>query len=271
MCGQPHLHTGLAQWIERLATNQGLLGVRISQPVPKKIFRTLLGFEIFVFIAFSSYLYLEVSKMSLNQKLIIARGRKCEQCGITQWLGQPINLEVHHIDFNHQNNNEENLILLCPNCHSYTENHSKNIYQNNVSEEELVQALLDCESIREALLKVGLSTAGANYSRVRALIQKHKIEKFYIKERKFHYCLDCGAPIDEEAVRCRQCANLNNRFCDRPTREELKKLIREQSFVSIGRLYNVSDNAIRKWCDAYCLPRTKTTINKYSDEDWARL
>lgn len=209
--------------------------------------------------------------MSLNQKLIIARGRKCEQCGITQWLGQPINLEVHHIDFNHQNNNEENLILLCPNCHSYTENHSKNIYQNNVSEEELVQALLDCESIREALLKVGLSTAGANYSRVRALIQKHKIEKFYIKERKFHYCLDCGAPIDEEAVRCRQCANLNNRFCDRPTREELKKLIREQSFVSIGRLYNVSDNAIRKWCDAYCLPRTKTTINKYSDEDWARL
>lgn len=209
--------------------------------------------------------------MTLNQKLIAKRGRRCEQCGITHWLDQPINLEVHHIDFNHQNDNEENLILLCPNCHSYTENHSKNIYDNKVSEEDLVQALLECESIREALLKVGLSTAGANYNRVRALIQKHKIEKFYIKERRLHYCLDCGAPIDEGAIRCRKCASLNSRVCDRPSREELKKLVREQSFVSIGRLYDVSDNAVRKWCDAYCLPRTKSTINKYSNEDWERL
>ena len=28
-------YTGLAQWKEHLATNQGLLGVRISHPVPK--------------------------------------------------------------------------------------------------------------------------------------------------------------------------------------------------------------------------------------------
>lgn len=39
--------------------------------------------------------------MSLNQKLIMERGRKCEQCGITHWFNLPINLEVHHIDFNH--------------------------------------------------------------------------------------------------------------------------------------------------------------------------
>lgn len=209
--------------------------------------------------------------MSLNQELIAARGRKCEKCGLTHWLEQPINLEVHHIDFNHQNDSEENLILLCPNCHSYTENHSKNIYSNKVSDEELVEALLECDNIREALLKVGLSTAGANYSRVRALVQKYKIEKFYIKERRMQYCLDCGVPIDDGAVRCRQCANLNSRTCERPTREELKDLIRKESFTSIGKLYGVSDNAVRKWCDSYYLPRTKSTINKYSEEDWARL
>ena len=33
---------------------------------------------------------------------------------------QIIPLEVEHIDGNFQNNNEDNLILLCPNCHSLT-------------------------------------------------------------------------------------------------------------------------------------------------------
>lgn len=209
--------------------------------------------------------------MSLNHELIALRGRKCEQCGITQWLGKPINLEVHHIDFNHNNNEFCNLILLCPNCHSYTENHSKNIYSNTVSEAELVEALLKKETIREALLSVGMSTAGANYARVRALIQKYKIEKFYQKERKLQYCLDCGAPIDDGAVRCRQCTNIKNRVCERPTRDELKTLIRNKSFTDIGKIFGVSDNAIRKWCDSYCLPRTKSVINKYGEEDWIKL
>ena len=209
--------------------------------------------------------------MSLNQKLIMKRGRKCEQCGITHWFGLPINLEVHHIDFNHQNDNDDNLILLCPNCHSYTENHSKNIYSNNVSDEKLVQALQESETIREALLKVKLSTTGANYARVRALIQKYKIVKFYQKERELNYCLDCGVPIDDGAVRCRECSSLRQRVSVRPSREELKKMIRTNSFIAIGKKYGVSDNAIRKWCDSYCLPRTKTVINKYSDEEWIAL
>ena len=30
--------------------------------------------------------------------LIKLRGRKCECCGYTQWLNNPINLEIHHIN-----------------------------------------------------------------------------------------------------------------------------------------------------------------------------
>lgn len=40
------------------------------------------------------------------------------------------------------------------------------------------------------------------------------------------------------------------------------------SFTAIGKMFNVSDNAIRKWCDAEHLPRTKKEINSYSDEEW---
>lgn len=54
--------------------------------------------------------------------LIHLRGRKCECCQNTEWLGQPINLEIHHLNGDRKDNRLENLHLLCPNCHSYTEN-----------------------------------------------------------------------------------------------------------------------------------------------------
>ena len=47
---------------------------------------------------------------------------KCEICGLTEWLNNPIQLQIHHIDGDHMNNEIENIQLLCPNCHSQTEN-----------------------------------------------------------------------------------------------------------------------------------------------------
>jgi hypothetical protein len=48
--------------------------------------------------------------------------RRCECCGNTEWMGHPIVLELHHIDGDHNNNKLENLQMLCPNCHSITDN-----------------------------------------------------------------------------------------------------------------------------------------------------
>lgn len=45
---------------------------------------------------------------------------KCECCGLTEWLGEPIPLELHHKDGNHFNNELDNFQLLCPNCHAKT-------------------------------------------------------------------------------------------------------------------------------------------------------
>ena len=56
---------------------------------------------------------------------------------------------------------------------------------------------------------------------------------------------------------------------DRPvTREQLKDLIRNKPFTHIGVKFGVTDNAIKKWCDKFNLPRTKREINQYSDEQW---
>lgn len=96
-----------------------------------------------------------------------------------------------------------------------------------------------------------------------------------IREENKNYCIDCGAEILQSSTRCTICANkirgLNCRVADRPEREELKSLIRSISFLEIGRRFGVTDNAVRKWCDTYNLPRTKKEIQKINDIDWESL
>lgn len=48
---------------------------------------------------------------------------RCEECGLENWNGSPIPLELHHINGNNKDNKLENLKLLCPNCHALTDNY----------------------------------------------------------------------------------------------------------------------------------------------------
>ena len=48
---------------------------------------------------------------------------RCECCGLTEWLGEPIPLELHHKDGNRANNTLDNFQLLCPNCHAKTDSY----------------------------------------------------------------------------------------------------------------------------------------------------
>lgn len=46
--------------------------------------------------------------------------RKCYNCNNTEWLGNPIPIELEHKNGNNRDNRKENLTLLCPNCHALT-------------------------------------------------------------------------------------------------------------------------------------------------------
>lgn len=61
------------------------------------------------------------------------------------------------------------------------------------------------------------------------------------------------------------------RALPRPNREELKELVRNNRFVTIGEMYGVTDDGVRKWCSKFGLPTRMSKIKEYSDEEWDKL
>lgn len=112
------------------------------------------------------------SRTDIKQVLFSERGRKCECCGLSEWLNQPITIQLHHIDGDSENNIRSNLLLLCPNCHSFTDNFCKHKIQNNISDEDFLSALKSEPSICAACRALGISPNQSNYKRAYRLLNQ---------------------------------------------------------------------------------------------------
>lgn len=154
-----------------------------------------------------------IKSSTLRKKLIEdgIKKHKCEQCELVEWLEKPIPLELHHIDGNRFNFELVNLQLLCPNCHSLTENYgSKN------------------KKVRKISKKI---------------IEKTKINK----EKK----CECGNVIKRKSKNCIECSKKKQRKVKRPEYELLIKQVSELGYSGTGRLYGVSNVSIKKWVKIY--------------------
>ena len=68
--------------------------------------------------------YANISR--LKQRLI-NEGKmeyKCQKCGISEWLGNPLTLQLDHINRVNNDHRLTNLRFLCPNCHSQTDTYA---------------------------------------------------------------------------------------------------------------------------------------------------
>lgn len=163
----------------------------------------------------------------------------CQECGwnkINPFTNRTT-LEIHHKDGNYLHCQEENLALLCPNCHSLTENY---------------KALNRPELRRDRTKYQGRP----NFS--------DELD-FKPKEAKKYYCSICGNEITRKAKLCLNCRKKENlKSSNKPSKEILMEESKNfVSYVKLGEKYGVSDNTIRKWFSSYDLSLPKRKKAEY--------
>lgn len=140
---------------------------------------------------------------------------KCDCCGISEWQGKKLALQLDHINGDNHDNRLENLHWLCPNCHSQTDTFcGKHVKKNHATSEGIKK-----ETLKKYCIDCG-----------------KEISATAIR------CSEC-AKIASRSIE-RPSKN-----------ELLQFLIEHKgNFSEAGRVYGTSDNNVRKWCKNYDLP-----------------
>lgn len=161
------------------------------------------------------------------------------------------------------------------------------------SDQEFTEIVKNSLNFKDCLRTLGYSSdSGASTKRLKQKIKQLNIDISHYcnmqldttnarnphRSDKFNNCDICGKRINYKQKRCKECAekyghyNTGKHKKDLPvTREELKNLIRNESFRQIGIDFKISDNGIRKWCKRYNLPFKAYEIKKIPDSDWEKI
>lgn len=169
----------------------------------------------------------KVSSFKLKNRLLEEgiKEYKCEnpECGLSEWHGKPIPLELHHINGDNTDNRLENLQILCPNCHAFTDNYSgknqklnkKNKALTTIEKENILKASEDSDSIKETAKKT-------NHAERTVKKVLEKAEKRINKNDKVKEENDKKIPLIIDSIR------------------------RTKSYTGTAREFGVTDNAIKK-------------------------
>lgn len=195
-----------------------------------------------------SYEHVKNYRQKQKENIIYVMGGRCACCGYDRCNRA---LELHHL------NPAEKEFTFAANTNRAWEYVVK----------ELPKTIMVCANchreIHDGLISNNILKSNFNTERAREVTTQ--IEKS--KTAKINYCIDCGKPIDKRATRCVECYHKNLRLkksssqentqvIDKPTKEELIQILKDNNgnFSAVGRLFNLTGNAIVKWCKGYDLP-----------------
>lgn len=174
-----------------------------------------------------------------KMRLIDYKGGKCERCGYNSPIAAVYHF--HHIDPENKKftlgrcmtrsierlkSEADKCELLCANCHA--EEHDK---EYSTAREQTIQSWEEWDIDEQSRRK----------RREKALGYCPQCEQEFIKN--FNTQKFCSP----------ECRIESQKKVERPSRDELDHLIKQHSWTYIGKMYGVSDNAVRKWARKYML------------------
>lgn len=129
--------------------------------------------------------------------------------------------EVHHLDWCRSNNYWSNLLVLCKSMHCKLHNFL-----------DPYKGVITLETGDENRVNSGKPKVLGPHKCGNSLCSNN----VYIENIQF-----CS----------QECVRIAQRKATRPSKSELEELIQTYPFTTIGKMFGVSDNAIRKWAKSY--------------------
>lgn len=130
----------------------------------------------------SSYVHSSNLKNKLLKKGLLSY--KCYICGLEEWNGKEIVLQLDHINGKSNDNRMENLRLLCPNCHSQTETYAGKKKKQVKQKKRLV----NCQSCGlEVDNKIFCNDCDYKIKLKRRKVERPTYEELIILIKKFGY------------------------------------------------------------------------------------
>lgn len=164
------------------------------------------------------------SQRRAKERAVEYLGGKCSLCGYNRCLAA---MDFHHLDPSEKEFKPSYVILR---------------RKWEVAKKELDKCILVCGNCHTEIHH-GMHSPEEIQGRALPRISKHcpTCDKDYeTKNSKQKFC-------------SAKCRGISQRKANRPSREELNKLINTSSWTEIGKLYGVSDNAVRKWARTHGL------------------
>jgi hypothetical protein len=196
-------------------------------------------------------------RVRAKMRLIDYKGGKCLRCGYDKRI--PGAYDFHHRDpeqkdfgisgktksFEALKAEVDKCDLLCRRCHA-----------------EVHHEIVEKRRIEHGIPHLEVMLTCKNESCKKVFTRKKHTQVYCTKECYFSInkirCKSCKKvilnPQAEQKYCSHDCMHIGRRKVARPSKEELISLINNNSMRAVGKLFNVSDNCIRKWCKKYEIP-----------------